>query len=134
MISKPLVEVAIKLTGHGFAPEDVTAAVGLAPTKTWRLGDQIQQTALRRKHDGWLFGIPQRETYDMEAMLCELLTAIEPYHESLNDAISRFHLQKVISFGVYINDQTPTCYFTDETLRRIARLGVSLDIDLILSE
>jgi hypothetical protein len=134
MTTKPLIEVALKLTGQGFAPDDVTDFVGLAPTETWRLGEAIQRTQLKRKADGWLFGLPQRETYDMEAVLCELLDAVTPYEGRLAEAVEKLGLEVVISFGVYLSNETPACWFSANTLRRLYHLQASLDIDLILVE
>jgi hypothetical protein len=132
MTSKPLIEVALRLTGQGFSPDDVTALVQLAPTKTWRLGDVVQGTILRRKHDGWVFGLPQRHTYDMDAYLRELLDLVEPCRNGMAKAVKRFALKKEISFAVYIKQQTPTCWFGTDTLRRLSALGADLDIDIML--
>lgn len=133
MTTKPLIEVALRLTGNGFSPENVTALIQLAPTKTWRAGDSVQKTKLKRKHDGWAFGLPQRETYEMDVFLCELLDIVEPHRDGISQAVSRFGLKKEISFGVYIRNQTPTSWFAAETLRRVAALETGLDIDLILT-
>ena len=133
MTSKPLIEVAIKLTGQRFSPEDVTAVIQLAPTKTWRLGDSIQGTKLKRKNDGWIFGLSQRDTYNMDAFLRELLDIIEPYNDGIAEAVNRFSLEKEISFGVYIRGETPASWFSVDTLHRVAALQASLDIDLMLT-
>ncbi len=132
MTAKPLVEVALRLTGQGFSPGDVTAMIQLAPTKTWRAGDSVQGTLLKRKNDAWVFGLPQRETYDLDAVVRELLNAIEPYAEKLAEAATHFSLEKEISFGIYINAETPSGWFAADTLRRLASLGAHLDLDLIL--
>jgi hypothetical protein len=108
--------------------------VGLYPTETWRLGESIQETRLIRKHDGWVFGLPQRETHDMDGLLRELLEVLEPYRERLQNAIERFRMTPQISFGVYIRGETPACYFGADTLNRLADLQASLDVDLILSD
>lgn len=132
MTLKPQICIELKLTGTGFLPEDVTDVIRLTPTKTWRLGDHIQDSKLTRKHDGWQFGLSYRDTYDMDELLGELLDLIEPYKENIADATNRFDLRKEISFGVYIRDETPTSWFSADTINRVAALGASLDIDLIL--
>ncbi len=134
MTKPPDIEVALKLTGQGFDPEDVTKVVGLQPTKTWRLGDPVQRTALRRKNDGWSIGVAPTETFDMETVLCRLLDIIEPHKEKIIESMSRFNLQGEISFGVFVYGETPASYFEADTVRRVAALGASLGIDLILSE
>jgi hypothetical protein len=68
----------------------------------------------------------------MEAMVRELLEAIEPHAAAISRATTAFGLQKEIAFGVYIRAETPALRFSRETLSRLATLGVTLDIDLIL--
>ena len=134
MTSKPLVEVALRLIGQAFSPGDVTAAVGLTPTKTWHRGDYIQGTLLQRKDDGWSFGLPQRETYEMDALLRELLDAIEPHKTRIAEAADRLHLDVEVSFGIYIRGETPASWFAAETIHRLASIRAGLDVDLILTE
>lgn len=134
MTSKPSMEVALRLTGTGFSPEDVTAVIQLAPTRTWRLGDPVEDTKLIRKHDGWVFGLSERDTYDMDSFLRELLGMLEPYKERIAQATSRFCLEKEFSFGVYVRGETPTSWFAADTIRRVAAFEASLDVDLILLE
>jgi hypothetical protein len=106
----------------------------IKPTQTWCEGDSVQKTLLKRKYDGWVWGIPYRETFDMESLLQELLDSIDPYKERLAEVARRFSLKKEISFGVYIGGETPTAWFSADTLRRLSELGVDLDVDLILIE
>jgi hypothetical protein len=133
-MAKPLIEVAMRLIGQGFAHEDVTKLVQLTPTRTWCLGDPVQRTQLKRKHDGWVFGLPQRETYEMDGLLRELLDAIEPHMEGIAEAAKRFGLEKEISFGVYVRGETPASWFAADTVHRFSTLDASLDIDLILMD
>jgi hypothetical protein len=131
-MSKPLIEIELRLTGQGISVEEIASLVGLTPTKTWKRGEAIRKTNLSRKEDGWVFGIPQRETHDMEALLRELLDVLEMRGQGLAEATSRFSLSKEISFGVYVRDETPAAWFSVETLRRLAALDASLDIDVML--
>ena|SRR5690242_5259107 len=133
MTSKaPLMEVALRLTGRGFSPADVTGVVELQPTKIWRLGDSIQGTELRRQHDAWIFGLPQRETHDTEEFLQDLLDRLEPHKDRIAAAAKMFGLDREISFGIYVRGQTPACFFARNTIRRLADFEGSLDIDVIL--
>jgi hypothetical protein len=50
--------VALRLTGHDFSPEKVIPSLGVSPTNTWRLGDTVQNTLLKKKHDRWEFALP----------------------------------------------------------------------------
>jgi hypothetical protein len=134
MISEPLVGVGLKLTGKGFAPDEVIAIVRLVPTKTWRIGDAVQKTQLRRDTDGWLFELPKRGALELESLLKELLDIVEPHKDGIAEAARRFSLECEISFAVYVHDQTPALWFAADTMRRVSGLGSAFDIDLMLME
>jgi len=133
MTSKPQINVALVLKGEGFLPEQITSIIDLKPTATWRAGDPVQGTKLRRKNDAWVFSLEYRETYDMDALLRELLHSLEPYLEKILEVSKALGLTRELSFGVYVGQQTPTSWFAADTIRRIAELEADLDIDLILT-
>jgi len=133
MTSEPRIEVELRLTGDGFLPDRLTSVVQIVPTKTWRFGDSVQGTALRRKNDGWAYGLPPRESYEVEALLRELMDAIEPSRDRIIDAMKQFRLEASISFGIYISTRSPACWFSAESIGRIAALGAGLDVDVIIS-
>lgn len=132
MTTKPLVEVALKLVGKGFVPEDVTAAVQLTPTRSWRSGDRIQQSKLTRKDDAWLFGFPRQEIDDLDICVSKLLDAVEPHKGEIINAMRRFNLKSEISLAIYLRGETPSSFFAAKTIRRIADIEASLDLDLML--
>ena len=131
-MAKPRIQVDLKLTGH-FEPAELADFITLTPTGTWRAGEPVQSTRLRRKSDGWIFGIPQREDYDANAILCELLDKIEPHRDEIMKAVRRFGLETDISFGIYLRDESPACWFSADTIERVSKLGANLDVDLILT-
>lgn len=132
MTSKPQIEVLLTLTGQGFSPEDVTAMISLAPTKTWRAGDLIGKSKLKRKQDGWAFGLPKREALEVDALLQELLDAVEPYKGGIAQVLSRFSLEIEVACVIYIEEVAPVFTITADTMRRLVALGSDFDIDIIL--
>ncbi len=132
MTSKPQIQVSLLLMGQGFLPKDVSAVIQLAPTKTWRVGDTIGKSIRKHKNDGWEFGLPQREMYDLDASLRELLDEVEPYKDRIAQAVNQFALEKEVSCAIYIRDEMPICSLAAKTIQRFANLGLGFDIDLIL--
>jgi hypothetical protein len=126
----PHARVALRLTGKGFQPEDVTAMTGVTPTETWRLGEFIGRSQLRRKNDGWAYGLSERKEFDMEILLLELLEELEPYKVRILDAVRAFELDVEISFCISFQEATPALVFDIETLQRLVDLRAALDIDL----
>jgi hypothetical protein len=110
-------------------PAAVTARTTLQPTKTWRTGD-VRYLATGRLHEdsGWrLDGT------------CPSTDAIEPHVVGLLDELERSAVGwddvcaegiRLISVVVYANEYIPALYLSAEVLKRIARLGASLDVDL----
>lgn len=127
------IEVGLTLTGLHVSPDDITGIVGLCPTRTWALGDSIQNTALRRKHDGWQFALPPKETLQLEEQLKDLLDALDPYRERIREVAQRMVLEVEVYCAVYIAGDTPASYLSACTLGRLVALGANLDIDLILT-
>jgi hypothetical protein len=68
----------------------------------------------------------------MESMLLELLDALDPHSAQIADEVSRYGLERDISFGVYLRGETPAAWFGAETIRRVAVTGATIDIDLML--
>ena len=133
MTSKPLVEAALKLTGR-FQHEELVQIIQLAPTKTWRVGDSVQSTRLKRENDGWVFSVPQKEARDVGALVSELLVIVDRHKQEIVLAAEQLRLEVTISLGVYMRGETPSCSLDAELVRRISELRANLDIDLILAE
>jgi Domain of unknown function (DUF4279) len=126
------IAVALRLTGQDFSPEKVTPLLGVSPTKTWRIGDTVQNTLLKRKHDGWEFALPLQAALDLEAQLCALLDLFESRRDSILEICERFGLEVEVACAVYVTDEAPIMHLSPRIMRRIATFNADLDIDLIL--
>ena len=124
--------VALRLTGQDFSPETITRLLGVSPNKTWRLGDAVQNTLLKRKHDGWEFSIPQQAGLDLEEKLCALLDIFKSHKQRLFEVCDRFGLDAEIACAMYVTDEAPIMHLSSRTMKRIAALNADLDMDLIL--
>lgn len=121
---------SITVTGGDFDPEEVTNALGIKPTKTWRVGDPIQNTLLKRKHNGWSFATPRQESLDLGKQIRELLRELEPKFSSIAALRERVGLDVEVSCAVYIYGETPSMHLDRETLSMVERLGAEIDFDL----
>lgn len=130
----PEVGVAFLLLGENISPEQVTNRVGLQPTRAWRRGDSVQETLLKRREDGWLLGLPRKNTIEFEEELCALLDKIEPQRNAIAEACKNLNLKSLISCVVYVSDETPILGLSNETMNRMASLGADFDLDLILTK
>jgi hypothetical protein len=87
------IAVAMRLTGQDFSLEKVTLLLGVSPIKTWCLGDTVQNSLLKRKHDGWEFALPVQAVLDLEAQLCAWLDLFESRRHSMLEVCDRFGLE-----------------------------------------
>lgn len=131
MTRAPKVTVGLLLCGHEVEPEDIVAAIDLRPTKVWREGDSIERTNIRRKSTVWKFQIAERETFDVNSLICELLDVVEPFAEQIAIARKRFKLESELYASVFVLEATPSLSFPSATIRRLSELEVDLDIDII---
>ena len=121
---------SVTLTGASFDPEQVTDALGIEPTKTWRIGEPIQNTLLKRKHNGWSVATPRQESLDLGKQLRDLLRELEPKFSSIAALRERFGFDVEVSCAIYINGETPSMHLDRETLSMVERLGAEIDFDL----
>ena len=131
MNSRCTIEVALHLTGVNVNPEEITNFLGLSPTRIWRIGDVIGRSSLKRKQDGWVFGLPKQQTIDLENMLLTLMDSLAPYQDQIAAIARQLGLEIELSCAIYMENQTPVGHFGISTLQRMVALGADLDIDLI---
>src|SRR5947207_9065115 len=124
------ISAALTLTGSGYDPDEITQQVGVTPTDTWRLGERIQNTALRHKHDGWSFSTGLQESFDLSQQVRTLLDQLQPYFAALTNCCRRWSLEAEIECVIYAEGQIPAIHFDPDDVKRIAELGAEIDVDL----
>jgi hypothetical protein len=123
----------LRLLAHGLDHQAITAALGLPPTAVWRAGDLIKGTRLQRDTDAWVYGLGTEDQLDIAASLRRLLAVVEPIAPIIQQLRRAASAEVRISCAVYMEDATPSAYLSRDIIEAVAKLGASLDIDLILS-
>ncbi|WP_326550122.1 DUF4279 domain-containing protein [Micromonospora sp. NBC_01813] len=123
--------------GLDFDPAHVTRLVGLEPTRIHRRGEAVGQRVHRSS--GWYVDVPQREEYDTELVLRELLDVLDPHAEGLAYARQVLGLRAGVNVVIEMHSgrdgagdilvTTPRIHLTAETMRRLADLCLWLDCD-----
>jgi hypothetical protein len=122
------------LTGRGFHPDDVTNRVGLAPSKTWRAGEQRGESLLRWEHDGWCLSTACEETIDLGAQIQDLLSRLLPVADLLVGVMDEFDLDAEIACELSLQDQAPSIVLSPELLKNVLAVRAGIDIDLLAIE
>jgi hypothetical protein len=116
------------------SPEELTELLGLAPDKSWRLGE-LTTGGRPYRHHGWELDsrLPQdRPAEEQLSDVLERLAPIAPAVGSLanNPAVFRARLW-LVRHG---ENGNPGLSLSLESIRQIDALGVGLEIDMYISE
>ena len=128
----PKMQVKFCITGLEISPEEITRSIGITPTRTWLLGDSIQKTELRRKHNGWLLSTGKR-VISLEESARYLLTVLLPKSKALNQLCSKYNLRCELSCAIYVIDEMPPVHFSKDVIADLSSLNTAVDVDIILT-
>lgn len=117
------------VTGSNFDPADITAKVGVQPTKTWFQGDLISPTAkIRYQHNGWSLKSSLQGSDELgdhvKALLEQLQMGWQPLTEICADC------EAEISCVIYTAGDRPAIHFDRVILDQLDQLNAAIDVDL----
>lgn len=120
------------LTGHGLDPAILTQALSIQPTRTWREGEHIQRTPLRRKKDGWLLSTGPMESMDVQEVALPLLATLRPLAHKLRALAVELGVEADISYTVIVGEgeSVPAIHFDRAMLEIVNQLHAGIDVDL----
>src|SRR5882672_5396165 len=115
----PTIKTEFRLVGIGFDPQAITRIVDLIPTRTWRAGDSVQGTILKRKKNGWGIGIESKDSFSVEEQIHSLLARLEPHCSKILSVCEEFKLETEISCAVYIEEISPSVFLSCDLMKRV---------------
>jgi Domain of unknown function (DUF4279) len=124
---------SLTITSSTMPLETLVELLPFTPSKCWRIGDTVGNSAIRRKHSGVVFSVPRQKVNDVETVVRELLDTLEPFNKEIKSVIKNESLDCEITCVVY-SDQPPSCNLSADTIKQMAEMGVAFDLDLIISE
>ncbi|MFE1746281.1 DUF4279 domain-containing protein [Coleofasciculus sp. H7-2] len=123
------ISAAFTLTGFDFNPEEITAKVGIIPTKIWKVGDLIHPKAgIRRKRNGWSLESKLEKSAELEDHIKSVLEQIQPGWLPMVEISSRYEAE--IDCVVYVRGQVPAIHFDKDIVEQAAKLNAEIDVDL----
>ena len=122
-------EIRVQLNFAGFArePDELTALVGIVPSKVWRIGESIDKSKRTYKSNGWRISAEPPPT-EVEAGVDALFTKVASCWEALR--LLSIDCRVELSIVIYVGQQVPAIHLRPDQLDRLAELGASIDIDL----
>jgi hypothetical protein len=133
-VSEPEISIRLELRSDRVDPDQITEALGLQPSQTWRRGDAWGRRTHPRPENGWVLATPYRATWDVDEPLRQLLEWIEPSRASLAELTDGGSVEGRLSIVGYQRDRGPSIYLDSETVRAIAQLGIDLNVDFYVVE
>lgn len=121
---------AFTLTGSTLDPVEITAKVGIPPTKTWRTGDLTSpksKSIMRHEQNGWSLRSRLEKSAELEDHVKSVLEQLQPGWHSLVDVCS--HYDAEIECVIYTSER-PAIHFDRPMLEQIAKLNAEIDVDL----
>ena len=98
---------------------------------TFRKGDLLSKTKLKRKFDGWELSQPKMITIDMEESIIPLLEIVYPAASILRQIARSNNLEVELAIATYIYEsRAPIMHFSSSTMQMITAIGAEIDIDI----
>lgn len=130
---RPEIRLDFCITGTIVSPEKITDLLGITPSRTWNIGEQIQKTNLRRKHNGWCLSADiDKGALDLAGPAKALLNLLTPKAPLIREICVQFDMDCEFGYGIYIVDEQPVINFEPDLLSAMAELNAAVDIDIIL--
>ncbi len=130
--------VYFSLHGNGFDPNEVSRFLGIEATSIMIEGSRIKDIA--PKQSAWMYSTDKviSETLDIYKLSDQLLETLIPIKAKIIDAIKKYdldpNLQVVLWISQHEEHSTPAIGFRAETIKFLAEVGSSIDIDTYLHE
>jgi hypothetical protein len=129
------IRVDVTIFGSPLDHDEVTTALGLAPTATWRKGDLVPQTILTCELDGWQVSSGYRASLDLGALVREVITPFLARKEAIarlrETRGADIEVECVIDIGR--DSESPAFTLENDLLQGLVELGAELDVDIYRS-
>ncbi len=122
------------LTGLDFEPEEITAKVGIIPTKTWRAGDLItSRGTIRKKHNGWRLDSKLEKSAELEAHIKSVIEQLQAGWLPLVEVCSQYYAE-IACVIYYRSGSVPAIHFDKLIMQQVAELKTEIDVDFYVLE
>ena len=125
------------LTGHGFDPDAVSAALNLAPTHAVYEGSSIGMGGRILGHSSWQYGTPVLrgdDVFRLNEIADELIAALLPVQDKIAELIKAHRLEACVMVVLTVStderDSTPAIGFSPRVISFCHAVGASIEFDI----
>lgn len=117
------------LIGIDLDPEEITAKVGIKPTKTWRVGDLVSPRAtIRKKYSGWSVYSQVENSIHLEDYIKSVLEQLQPGWRSLVE-LCKVYKAEISCVIYYRSGSVPAIHFDKYLVEMAHQLNAEIDVD-----
>jgi hypothetical protein len=124
--------VEFRITGFSCSPRLVSDALNVGATDSWEAGDSVAGSAIKRSGNGWVLRLAATGLSPLEQRVSQILTALPENLAVLKRVTVAWDAQ--LSCAVYTHGDIPELSLASSQVARLAELGASIDIDVMLVE
>ncbi len=110
-----------------FGPADITARVGVEPTKCWRQGDTCPQTLRERNSDRWCLYSRLGRDQTLEAHIVDVLAQLDANSQAFRAVTQEFG--GTMQLVGYFFREYPGLQFERTVTDGLARYSLAVDFD-----
>ena len=128
---KTEIKVYFRMTGFQKDPSDLAAEIGIQPNRTWKKGEPRKLAKGTFRENGWeIYSISDKKE-ELKVHLEDVLNRIRPYAKRISTLAQKFPTLLNCVIYSYGGDR-PAITFPPSSLKELATLNVTLDVDLYI--
>ncbi len=130
------IRLDLVLTGFAEHPNEISGRLAMQPTRYWLKGEQILDSALKRKTNGWLLSSALRRDADFDDHLQHLTEKLEPIKQRFADLPASTHVELSCAAYIYCSHSideehnTPSIHLKPQHVSLLNQLNAAFDLDL----
>ena len=125
------------LTGRGFAPDAISTALNLAPTRAVYEGNSIGMGGRISGYSSWQYGTPilrDGDVFRLNEIADELIVTLLPVQDKIAELIKAHRLEAYLMIVLTVStderDSTPAIGFSPQVISFCHAVGASIEFDI----
>jgi hypothetical protein len=113
--------------GFACAPDEITAILGILPSRTELRGDPVPETILKKKHNRWIYDAPSETSTAFSEQVDRLMEALLPSAKRFRDLPTDSTV--MVFCAVYDYERDVILEVSTRAVKAMSELGAKLSID-----
>ncbi|UCV09304.1 DUF4279 domain-containing protein [Dechloromonas denitrificans] len=115
------------ITGNDLDPAEITKALGVTPTDSWKKGDVNSRNGCERKFGRWSLYSRLARSEEFEAHIADVLAQLEQNADGFRRVSEAY--EGCMQLVGYFHSYYPGLFFTPQTVQGLAKYKLGVDHD-----